>query len=138
MSPETEIAADGLTIVEIDMRPDAAYYPEVAVIALKRGLPRATERSVLTEELVHHRLGHVGEVTEAEWARQELRAHREAAKWLIPLDRLAEAIAASTCWHDVAAHLDVDTFYLERRIMDLSPEESRTLRRTLGRLELDL
>lgn len=138
VSPWSEIAADGLRIVEVPMSPDAAYFPEFATIVVRPGLPHAIERSVLTEELAHHRLGHVPQSDPVEWARQELRAQRKAAVALIPLEVLAEAIAASDCWHDVAEHLDVDPFYLERRVRDLTPDEDRTLRRTLGRLELDL
>lgn len=138
MAPEDLLHDEGVLIVEADITAVAIYVPEIPGVAVRRNLPRATRRSVLAEELAHHRLGHQPQPDPTEWARQELRAHRMAAEWLIPLDRLAEAIAASTCWHDVAEHLDVDPFYLDRRMADLTDTERRTLRRTLGRLELDL
>lgn len=138
VAPEREIEQEGLRVVEVDMSVDAIYLPAISAIVVRPRLPRAVRRSVLTEELAHHRLGHRSRTDPVEWARQELRAQRLAAVWLISIDALAEAIAACTSWREVAEHLDVDAHYLERRVKDLTDTELHTLRRTLGRLELDL
>lgn len=131
--------------VEIDRRPDlevmflpipipGMYDPDRKVIVVSMGLSDAMVRSVLTEELAHHELGHRPSCP-AETARMELRARRWAARRLIPLDELAGAMGGMDSWDDVAVDLEVDPMMLRTRIGALTPGEQDELAGLLGGYE---
>jgi hypothetical protein len=103
------------------------------VIALRAGTSAAQRRSTLAHELVHlERGGGCG----GPWsAREELLVHAEAARRLVPLDALADAIAECGGDHDVGAVarlLDVDTETARLRLRLLTAAERARLRTRLS------
>ena len=91
------------------------------VIALRAGTSAAQQRCTLAHELVHlERGGSCG----GPWsAREELLVHAEAARRLVPLTALADAIAEIGGDHDVGAlarllEVDTETARLRLRLLD--------------------
>ncbi|HEU5006071.1 MAG TPA: ImmA/IrrE family metallo-endopeptidase [Jatrophihabitantaceae bacterium] len=105
----------------------------VPVIALRAGTSAAQERCTLAHELVHlERGGGCG----GPWAaREEMLVHAEAARRLVTLDALADAIAEIGGDHDVGALarlLDVDTETARLRLRLLDAAERARLRAGLN------
>ena len=98
-------------------------------ILLDIRLSRAEERCTLTHELVHAERGEF-----PRWAttREEAAVNAEAARRLIPLDALGEALAWSLHPAVAAEELDVDPSTLEALLRDLAAAEVEALRRRLG------
>lgn len=89
-------------------------------ILLRDGLTAAQERSVLTHELIHLERGAF-----PIWAiqREETIVCRIAARRLITLDHLADALVWCHDEHEAADHLHVDVPTVLARIESLSPGE---------------
>jgi hypothetical protein len=113
------------------------YAPHLQAIAIRTGQTRRMRRSVLAEELGHHELGHHPRSDRREVARMELRARRWAARQLISLHGLADALTAAS-WEQAAEQLDVDVALLHTRTACLTVGEVRELRRLVGRREMGL
>lgn len=80
---------------------------------------QAKRRSTLAHELAHIELGHVGGCTPA----QDVEADQLAARRLIPLDRLADALQWARCLDEAADELWVDRDTLSTRLRHLHPSE---------------
>ena len=111
------------------------YYPDHDVILLADHLSQAQRRVTLTHELVHRRRGHTECATPYHEGKQERRCEQETARLLIPLDRLADALAWSVDRHEVAEELWVDVETLDTRLKHLHPAERGYLRRRLSMKE---
>lgn len=66
--------------------------------------------------------------------RQELIVERAAARRLISLDDLAEALRWARGRHELAELLDVDLGMLDARLSSLRPDERAALQRRLGQV----
>jgi len=99
------------------------------LIILSRRQTQAERRCTIAHELVHLERGpcapsHVG--------REELVVEREAARRLISIEALAEAMAWSTDSAEVAEELWVDEPMLKARLDSLHPAERAYLRQRLS------
>jgi hypothetical protein len=132
-SPWVAVAAhpelDVLFIPGLPVR--GLYAPELHAIAIRAGLSRRMRRSILAEELAHYELGHRPTPDCREVARMELRAQRRAARQLISLEDLADALSDGA-WEEAAVRLDVDVAVLHTRIAGLTAAEEGRLRRLVG------
>jgi len=108
------------------------YAPQQQTIALRAGQTRRMRRSVLAEELAHHRLGHRPHPDHTETRRMEVRARRWAACRLVSLADLAAAMVGALSWAEVAERLEVDPALLESRLTCLGETELVELRDRLG------
>lgn len=107
------------------------YYPENDVIVLDRRQTQAERRSTLAHELVHaeRRDGPCGcAVLDA---RMESQVARLAARRLIGIRPLGEALAWAVDLEEAAEELWVDVATLEVRLAHLHPSERAYLRRRL-------
>ena len=97
-------------------------------ILLDIKLSGVEERCTLTHEIVHAERGPF-----PRWAtaREEAAVNAEAARRLIPLDALGEALAWSLHPAVAAEELDVDPSTLEALLRDLAAAEVEALRRRL-------
>jgi len=96
---------------------------------------QAERRCTATHELIHAELEHHGCQDEA----TELAVHKEAARRLIPLHPLGEALAwgAGHDDEDVADELWVDVDTLRTRLAHLHPAERGYLRARMARRDED-
>jgi hypothetical protein len=94
---------------------------------LDSGLTPAERRSTLAHELVHAERGDVPCGDPVLDARQERRVEHEAARRLLPVAVLADALRWSDRPSEVAALLDVDPSMLAARLESLSPREALVL-----------
>lgn len=99
-------------------------------ITLDRGLLQAERRSVLAHEL-EHVAREVAPLDPVLRAREESAVDQAAARRLIPLDRLADALAWSHCHDEAADELWVSPELLRVRLAHLHPAELAVLRRHL-------
>lgn len=108
-------------------RPCGAYHHHDRAIFLRHGLTEAQSRSTLAHELVHAERGDV-ELSEAALnARQELVVEREAARRLISLQALADAVRWTCHPGEVAEVLSVDVGTLRARLQHLTDDERAVL-----------
>ena len=98
-------------------------------ITLDRGLLQAERRSTLAHELEHVRRG---PVPEAYWPREEIAVEVAAARRMIDLQDLGEALAWGLNLHEVADELWVDVEMLQARLDHLTGDERAYLWRRLG------
>lgn len=100
-----------------------AWLPDDRVIFLDRALGRADRNSVLAHEIAHIDLEH--ESTGRPWfdRRQERQADRLAARRLIDVERLAEALKWCLCEEELADHLDVTVDVVRLRLAMLRDSE---------------
>ena len=106
------------------------------VIVLRAGITRAQATSTLAHELVHLERGLLG--CRGQWrAREEFLVHAEAARRLIPLCSLADALrhVGSDEERHVATVLGVDRYTLRVRVSGLTELERAGLGRLLRRCE---
>lgn len=98
------------------------------VILLDPRLSHRDERSVLVHECVHAERGPV-----PRWmlSREEEAVAAESSRRLIPIRRLAAALAWSRDAHEVADELDVDVATVMARVRHLHPAERAYLARRL-------
>jgi len=101
------------------------------IVTLAHGLTQAERRCTIEHERQHVLRGPV-----APWRREreEREVDAAAARQLISLDALVEALAWSDCEHEVADELWVDVAMLRARLEHLHPSERHHLRRRLEHL----
>jgi hypothetical protein len=103
-----------------------------SVIALRAGTTPGQRRSTLAHEIVHLERG----ADDCGWwqPREERRVHAEAARRLISLDALDEAVRLTLPGdrRSVASLLDVDLETLDTRLDNLRPAEVGLLRQLLA------
>lgn len=97
-------------------------------ITLRPGLTQAQRRSTLAHELVHVERGTFPDIAEA---KEEAAVSREAARRLIPWDRLQEACKWTQNVHELADELWVDEQTVRARLLYLHPSERAQLTRIL-------
>jgi Zn-dependent peptidase ImmA (M78 family) len=138
-SPWAELAKLGDVIVGFVELDDGRgwWEPDERVILIDRRLDRVARRCTVAHELEHALAGDSacdGTADDTYFtSMMERRASTRAARKLIGVDDLAEAIAIyNDDDHQVAAHLDVDLRTLDVRRLTLMPDERRLLRRRLG------
>jgi len=116
-----------VTVLWRHQKPCGLYYHHERMISLRVGLTAAQERCTLTHELVHAERGDFGVPEATLDARQELLVEREAARRLISLQALAEAVAWSCHPGEIAEALHVDLGTLRARLEALTDDERRVL-----------
>lgn len=109
------------------------YVHHLGLIRLDPRMPRRQARSVLCHELVHVRFEDVPTACGFMNLRQEVRADTNAARLLIDIDDLAEALVL----HDhhlsaAAVELRVSDKMVQVRLEHLHPSERHYLRRQVG------
>ncbi|WP_092808103.1 ImmA/IrrE family metallo-endopeptidase [Klenkia marina] len=124
-----------LTLSWRHQKPCGQYFHHDRVIALRRGLTGAQARSTLAHELVHAERGDVGLSDAALDARQELIVQREAARRLIPLAALADAVRWTCHPAEAAELLHVDRGTLRTRLAMLTEAEKLVLDAAAGEHE---
>ena len=98
------------------------------LLVMDSRLRQAERRSVLAHELVHIERGPSG----AAWvAREEAAVDREAARRLIPIRELGEALAWTQDVHELAEELWTTPHMVRVRLGHLHPSERHYLRRRL-------
>lgn len=106
---------------------DALWVPDVNTILLNDRLNQAERRSALAHELAHIDLEHdPAAAAETAWA-QEVAADHVAARALIPIDNLVEAILWSQDESEVADVLWVDDATVRTRLAGLTEAEKHTI-----------
>ena len=101
-------------------------------VSLRRDLTQAQRRAALLHELEHlaHGPAVVGYVEQDEKATRE-----RAARWLIPLENLGDALVWANDDHELAEELWVDLGTVRTRLSTLTAEESRLLNDRLDAAE---
>lgn len=133
-SPWADLAArPGLTLEWADLHDRLGeYLHDLQLIRLRRGMLRRQARCVLAHELRHHDTGDVPTGSAILDARQERRADREAARLLIDLRDLGDALVLHDCHLGaVAVELHVSRAAVENRLRYLHPAERGYLTRRL-------
>lgn len=120
------------TLIIADLPPDTMGETcwRTRTVTLQRGLLQAERRSTICHEVRHIKRG----PTPAEpvmAAREEAEVEQEAARLLIGLRELGEALAWSRDPVEVADELWVDVDTLRTRLAHLHPSERHYLRRRL-------
>ncbi|WP_152364832.1 ImmA/IrrE family metallo-endopeptidase [Microlunatus speluncae] len=111
---------------------DAWWYPDHDLILMDARTKQVVKRSALAHELAHRERG--DRACEGRPARrQELAADQWAARWLIGIEPLAEALRWTSCEVEAAAELWVTLQLLRVRLAHLQPGERSLLRRRLDR-----
>lgn len=130
-SPWAELTATDLELEwqSLPGRRLGEYHRASGLILLDPAMPRRQARSVLCHELRHHQFGDVGAPCVHENRKQEMRADKAAARLLIDLDDLGDAIVT----HDhhqgaVAVELRVSGIMLATRLRHLDDDEVHYLR----------
>jgi hypothetical protein len=114
-----------------DLPPDTLGYTDGATVVLANGLTQAERRCTLTHELGHV---HRGPLPADPWlaAREHAAIDREAARLLVELHALADALRWSDDADEVADELWVDVPTLRARLADLTAHEADVLNRALA------
>lgn len=118
-----------MTLAWHDEGPAGWYDFDTQTISLRRGMTQAERRSSLRHELEHHARGWF---TEADLKREEQACELAAARDLIDVRKLGEALAWSTDARVVAEELWVDIDLLRIRMAHLHPSERAYLRERLA------
>lgn len=106
--------------------------PDRRVILLERGHSAAERRCSLAHAVAHIDLGHTAAV--GWWSeRQEAAADRLAARRLMPIYPLTDAVVWSESREELADVLGVDLHMLEVRARSLHPAERALIARALDR-----
>lgn len=100
-----------------------AYDPDTGIIWISHGLTQAERRSTLAHELAHAERGDEACCTPWHEAKQERVVDEVAARALISLDRLAEALRWAVDERELAEELWVDTDTVRTRLDRLSVVE---------------
>lgn len=112
---------------------DAWWYPDHDLIVMDARTKQVVKRCALAHELAHRERGDRACADGRAARRQELAADQWAARWLIGIEPLAEALRWTSCEVEAAAELWVTLHLLRVRLADLEPAERRHLRRRLDR-----
>lgn len=110
----------------------AWYYHRLRAIVMDSRLSQVERRSVLAHELGHVIRGDVPCGSDILDGRQESVVDQWAARKLISLDALIDALRWSDDPHEVADALWVTVDLLEVRVAHLHPSERAAVRRGLG------
>ncbi len=103
------------------------------LIRLEPSMPRRQMRSVLCHELRHHEFGDVGSACGKATARQERRADSSAARLLVNIHDLADAMVIHARHPSaVAVELRVSVDVVHARVEHLHPAERAYLRRRMA------
>lgn len=105
------------------------------IIVLDKRLTQAERRSTLTHEQVHVERGPLPGIAVLD-AREEEQVRRISARRLIPLERLADALAWTQNTAEAAEELWVDIPTLEARLRGLHPAERAHLKARLQHHEI--
>lgn len=105
------------------------FDPDTRTIWLAVGLTQAERRSTLAHELVHVERDHEPCVTPWHERHQERAVELEAARRLIDLDALMDAMAYCLSLEEAAEELHVDADLLRIRISMLDVEDQEIIRR---------
>lgn len=124
-----------LTLVRAPMRDRGRYYDEHRAIVLDPRLSSAEARSTLMHELIHAERGDQPCATILLEARQETRVDREAARRLISLEALAEALLWACDDVELADELWVDVATVRARREGLTPAEHDIIERRIAERE---
>lgn len=111
---------------------DAWWYPDQDLILMDARTKQVVKRCALAHELAHRERGDRACADGRLARRQELAADQRAARWLIGMEPLAEALRWTTCEVEAASELWVTLHLLRVRLADLQPAERADLRRRLG------
>lgn len=112
-----------LRLGKASMRDRGRYYHRHRVALLRRGMSRAEWNSTVVHEAIHAERGDGPCATEWHEAKQERAVDIEAARRLIPLDALIDALRWSNRDEEVAEQLDVDLDTLRCRSVNLTSDE---------------
>lgn len=141
-SPWAELAKLGDVIVGFVELDDGAgwWEPDERVILIDQRLDRIGRRCTAAHELEHALAGDdacVGTANDGFFTTvMERRASIRAARKLIPVEALADAVALyDDDDHQVAEHLHVDLMTLDARRLSLLPDERQYLRTRLAAKE---
>jgi hypothetical protein len=107
------------------------FYVDRGEIVLDARQTQVQRRSTLAHELVHAERGDEPSGSLVLDARQELAVSKEAARRLIGIRALGEALAWSTCVAEAADELWVDEDTVRVRLQHLHPAERAYLKRRL-------
>lgn len=110
------------------------YHFGTQTISLRRGMSQAERRSTLRHELQHH---FNGPVLESLLVKEEIACELAAARDLICIRKLGEALAWTQDRDQVADELWVDPGLLEVRVAHLHRAERAYLRQRLAHLEME-
>lgn len=94
-------------------------------------LAQAERRTALAHELVHIEHGHEG----CQDARTEAWVHQEAARWLIPLERLVDALLWARSEVEIAEELWVTPDLVAARFDGLTAAEQDAITEAIARKE---
>lgn len=108
------------------------YDPKTKTLSLRIGLDQAERRSTLRHELEHHFRGVRGLDDFLE--REEAACELAAARYLIDIRKLGEAMAWARCLEELADELWVDEDLVQVRLEHLHPAERAYLRDRLEHL----
>lgn len=124
-----------LTLVRAPMPDSGRYYHSQRAIILDARLSAAEARSTLMHELVHAERGDRPCATDILDARQERTVEREAARRLISLEALADALLWAYDDHDLADQLWVDVATVRARREGLTASEHAIIERRITERE---
>lgn len=128
----------GVQIIERKLEGSVFGYYDAAThtITIDPRLSQAQRRSTLAHELVHAERRDKGCSSAWHEIRQERRVEEVAARLLIRLDRLADALAWAHGELEVAEELSVDVPMVRARIEHLSPAEVEYIETRLASREV--
>lgn len=118
-----------VTVTWQELEDDLLAVTDGSTIWIDPRQTQAERRSTLAHEMAHIELGHTDGCT----PQQEAEAADLAARWLIKLDHLADALAWTQDPHELAWELWVDLDTLETRLAGLQPPERAYLEGRLAR-----
>lgn len=124
-----------LTLVRAPMSDHGRYYDAHRAIVLDPRLTSAEARSTLMHELVHAERRDRPCADAVLDARQERIVHLEAARRLIPLEDLADALMWACDDYDLADQLWVDVATVRARREGLTPREHDLIERRIAAKE---
>jgi hypothetical protein len=114
---------------------DGCWRPADAEVVLDRRLTQAERRSTLAHELVHAEHNDEPCACPVAGAKQERRADETAARRLITLDQLADALAWTSDGHQLADELWVDVATVHCRLATLTEAERMYVSQRIWRRE---
>jgi Zn-dependent peptidase ImmA (M78 family) len=118
----------GLDVAYANLGDEAGCWdPDTSLIWIDKQLTQAQRRSTLAHELVHAENDHEPCCSPWHERKQERAVEQEAARRLIDLDDLMDALAWCTSLGEVAEELQVDRSILDARIDTLDAEDQAVI-----------
>ncbi|UOW93708.1 peptidase [Gordonia phage Wrigley] len=104
------------------LRPRATY--SAGLVQIRQGLTQRERRAALAHEIVHYERGDEG-IACSRWHLQKLerQVHLVAARRLITIDDLADAVISEPDYHCMAHKLWVDDYTFRLRLAHVTDEE---------------